>query len=320
MSFGTTIQQGSFTKTDDNSHVLTLRSGFDWIKIVNHTQAADTNNGYGFEYFWQYGMGTTGIMKYHPAADHTVAVDEVASAFTSIDSSANPLTALVAVTAGTNATRPVYSTGSTAGLSDGDIVRITGTAHTNINGLDFMVDDVTLNTSFRLANTLSRAPGVIAGADGYWRKVKYDPIFSPRGRTIANITQANPGVVTTLVDHGYTTGDKVRLTIPAGTAGGGMIELNNQTVTVTVIDSATFSIGIDTSGYTAFTYPLAAVYYTPSMVTPVGITGTSTYVEGFDDATKNNSIIGVELSGGTTGPGGNNGDTIYWMAGKSFNI
>jgi len=317
MSFGTTIQQGSFTKTDALSYNLVLRSGFDWIKVVNITQAAATNNGYGFEYFWQYGMGSTGVMKYHPAGDHTVAVDTSANAFTSFDSSENPLTALVAITGGTNATQPVYSTASTSGLSDGDIVRVTGTAHTDINGLDFSIDTVVTNTSFRLANTLQQAPGVIAGANGYWRKVKYDPIFYPRSRNIANITQANPGVVTTLVDHGFTTGQKVRMTIPSG---GGMVELHDQLVTVTVVDAATFSIGVDTSAYTAFAYPLAGVAYTPSMVTPVGLEATSTYAGTLGDATYNNAEIGVTLAGGTTGPGGNNGDTIYWMAGKSFNI
>ena len=33
--------------------------------------------------------------------------------------------------------------------------------------IDFSVDTVTLNTSFRLANAIATAPGVIAGAAGF---------------------------------------------------------------------------------------------------------------------------------------------------------
>lgn len=64
---------------------------------------------------------------------------------------------------------------------------------------------------------------------------------------ITAITQANPGVVTAPF-HGLTTGDEVYL---AGILG--MVELNGRVVTVTVLSPATFSIGIDTTGFGAFT-------------------------------------------------------------------
>jgi len=65
--------------------------------------------------------------------------------------------------------------------------------------------------------------------------------------SITGITQANPGVITD-VAHGRTTGDELELS-----AIGGMTELNGQTVTITVLTADTFSIGVDTSAYTAYT-------------------------------------------------------------------
>ena len=66
---------------------------------------------------------------------------------------------------------------------------------------------------------------------------------------ITNITQANPAVVTTQDDHEFTTGDSIYLT-----GISGMIDLNNTSYTITVIDSTSFSLdGIDSSSYDEYT-------------------------------------------------------------------
>lgn len=64
---------------------------------------------------------------------------------------------------------------------------------------------------------------------------------------ISAITKANPGVVTDN-GHGYTTGDRVYLA-----SIGGMTQLNGRYVTVTVTGANTYSIGIDTTGFTTYT-------------------------------------------------------------------
>lgn len=64
---------------------------------------------------------------------------------------------------------------------------------------------------------------------------------------VTNITQANPGVVTTALNHGLTTGD---LETISGVVG--MVPLNGVLVTVTVIDEKNFSIGVNTLGYPAY--------------------------------------------------------------------
>lgn len=64
---------------------------------------------------------------------------------------------------------------------------------------------------------------------------------------IDNITQANPGVVTTRWAHGYTTNDPVRLVDVVG-----MTEVNDLDFTVTVLSTTTFEIDRDTTSDTAY--------------------------------------------------------------------
>lgn len=65
--------------------------------------------------------------------------------------------------------------------------------------------------------------------------------------TITAITQANPGEVTATA-HGLATGDYVLIKSVAG-----MTEVNDTWFTVTVLDANTFTIGVNTTTYTAYT-------------------------------------------------------------------
>ena len=67
-------------------------------------------------------------------------------------------------------------------------------------------------------------------------------------QTIVSITKANPGVVTTALPHGLTTGNQGMFT---GLVG--MTQLNNVLVTVTVVNSTSFSIGVNTTSYGTYT-------------------------------------------------------------------
>lgn len=62
---------------------------------------------------------------------------------------------------------------------------------------------------------------------------------------VSGITRANPGVVTTVNKHNYTTGQSVTLSGVNPSAYDG-------TYTVTVLTPYTFSLGVDTSGYAAY--------------------------------------------------------------------
>ena len=63
---------------------------------------------------------------------------------------------------------------------------------------------------------------------------------------IANITQANPGVVTTTVAHGRSNGDELYHADVAG-----MTEVNGNVYTIANVTATTYEI-VDTSGFTAF--------------------------------------------------------------------
>ncbi|MBV8166218.1 MAG: hypothetical protein JO021_05455 [Alphaproteobacteria bacterium] len=65
-------------------------------------------------------------------------------------------------------------------------------------------------------------------------------------RTVTAITRADPGQLTATA-HGYATGDTVYV---SGVVG--MTEINGQFLTVTVVDADTFTVGIDTTGYSAY--------------------------------------------------------------------
>ena len=70
-----------------------------------------------------------------------------------------------------------------------------------------------------------------------------------RNILIDSITQSNPCVVTTEVNHNLTTGDQVNFF-----GVGGMTELNGTLAFVTVITPNSFSLnGVDSTGFTAFT-------------------------------------------------------------------
>jgi len=324
MAYGTIIQSDHFVAVAGPT-TIRLRSDVDWMRVYDPV-GANAAAAVGFEYYWQRGMavGTGGIL-FHGAASTVVNSGFLVAplGFSLFDSSSALLGATIAVTAGTNATQPVYNTGNTGILMDGGVVRIFATAQTDINGLDFTVDQVNPGVSFRLANAIQQAPGVVAGAGGFWKYIAPDAAtyaaMYPGNRSIANITQANPGIITTLVDHGYTTGQKVRLRIYPGT---GMEQLNGQLVTVTVINAGSFSIGVDTTGYTAYAYPLAGFVFTPSEVIPVG--EDITYVNNLADATENRHYLGIVLGYDAAGtglaPAGVAGHTMYWIAGKSENL
>ena len=331
---GTISEQGVITSTG-NDYTIKLVSDVDFLHVYNWTRSnAGIAAATGVEWYWQRGMLVNdGLVEGYAAGGAFPYIKGTCSAllsggFTLINSSTRiPGAAVLFLnSAGSNAVQPVYLVAAITGLSNGAIVRMQSTAQTNLNGLDFSIDAVAAGT-FRLANALATAPGIVvaAGAGITYRLVaanidEYNKYY-PSRRTIANITQAAAGVVTTLVDHSLTTGQQVRINVPAGC---GMIELNGQLVTVTVINASTFSINVDTTGYTAFNFPLpAAVAFTPAEMVPVGIS--PFYNTSITAALVDNDFRGIKLSSFNTGaifwaPAGTAGDVIYWQAGKSSNV
>jgi hypothetical protein len=371
-----------------NPTTIQIPSNADWVSVRNFTESgvAGTSGAYfngtanafvGVEFFWQRGMAAgAAFVKYYTNGAAVITGDTIATGgFTLYDPSGQSIGAQpllgnpVATTASTNVTRPVVSTGNTAGISVGTVVRLSNTAQTDVNGIDFVVGAVTANTSFTLltaTNALATAPGAIGGA-GFYRIVynANSKLFYPRLRYVVNITQAANAQVSTSVAHGLTPGQEVRFNIPTVS---GMTQLNPQldnnyfpqsssvaAIVLTVVDDYNFTININTTSYTAFTWPTIAQQPSsfPS-VTPFGedtatslasntaqvptIAGQQIFNTNsgiLADSTVNTGYLGMVLGNGGTGviatvpvlgPSGavtwtagnvGTGDTMYWLAGKS---
>lgn len=196
-----------------------------------------------------------------------------------------------AITAATNAEVTI----ATHGYSNGDVVRLhTTTGMLQIAGFDFVIDTVTTNT-FELAG-LPAAAFVAAATAVTARRVRVPQAYEPRRKNITLISQANPGVVTTGTNHGYSTDDRVRLRVPAI---NGMVEADDLLVTVTNVSATTFSIGIDTTTFSTFVFPTsaqAAAGERRADVVPVGENG-----QDLTDAIDNRSFQGIEIGSSVVG-------------------
>jgi hypothetical protein len=324
--------QGKFTSTGANK-ILNIRSDVDWINVYNYTAAAQAAADLGFQYYFQRGMAQgRGIIyaKLGAVANDPITVGEIGATlgFYLIDTSVNVPGASVALTSVSAGATPVVATGNTAGLADGDIVRLYNvTGGLQLNGLDFTIDTINANVSFELAYMVQI---VLTGA-GTFRKIPYNPIYYPRARYISSITQAAQAVVKLTVTHGYKVGQVVRFIVPsvAGSAVSyGMTEINNLQGTILAIDlvNNTITVDIDSSGFTAFAFPttaLAASGFTPAQVVPIGQNTAESLDAGVDiltDATVNEALVGIQLIAGAFSPAGQANDVIYWVAGKSFSI
>ena len=86
------------------------------------------------------------------------------------------------------------------------------------------------------------------------------------GTAISNITQADPGVVTTSASHGLENGDTVWLYDVVG-----MTEVNGETYTVANKTATTFELsGVDTSGFTAYSSAGSVGKFTTNTITGIG--------------------------------------------------
>lgn len=103
-----------------------------------------------------------------------------------------------------------------------------------------------------------------------------NPIYKPAVRDILSITQAFPAVVTTTFDgttpgdNSYLTGLIVRLFIPNNY---GMVQLNQEIFTITVLTSSTFSIPVDARFFDPFVIPTEVALqplFNPAQVVPIG--------------------------------------------------
>jgi len=82
-------------------------------------------------------------------------------------------------------------------------------------------------------------------ADAIFRSIPDISVLTGSVLQVATFTKANPGVVTTNLNHGYSTGQVV-------TISGSNPSVWNGTYTITVLTPTTFSVGVNTSAYATY--------------------------------------------------------------------
>lgn len=125
--------------------------------------------------------------------------------------------AAVAISSFTPGTTTVWTTGAVHGLQVGDTVRVYSlTSAPQFGGLVMTVTAVGSTTTF---TTLLDSTGATTSV-GFMQKIgnyliQNTSLYYPQNRVIAKITNANPMVVTTLVQQNYYVGDVVTFDIPS---------------------------------------------------------------------------------------------------------
>ena len=173
--------------------------------------------------------------------------------------------------------QPTVFTAAGHGFQVGDNVRIVNvTSAPQIAGLTMTVTAVTTNTFTTLLDTTNALTSVFTVYKVGNVNIPSRSLYYPENRVVAKITQANPMVVTTLVQQNYQVGDVVRFAIPSAY---GMQQLNSTTngyplqFTVSAVNNAvgtqtvTFA-NVNSTAFTAFVSLLAAQYPTsfPQMI------------------------------------------------------
>jgi hypothetical protein len=307
---------GSFISTGVATFIA-LPAGFDTITVYNYTART--------RFYFQKGMPQgQGLITTQAGATNVIAAT---LGFYIQDSSVTTPGLSTAITAVSGAAIPVVSGVSTGLITNTSIVRLFNAAGAvQLNGIDFTVGTIAPG-SIPLAHMaqIVNAPGIAAGT---YVVVPFNPYYYPSTRVITGISQAAQAVVTLSVTHTYVVGQKIRFKV---SAAFGMYQINDIEATIVAIGAVgvngtttnTITVDVNTTGFTAFAFPLTAdAGFTPAMVVPLGENMAFALGAGSDylaDSVRNVAQTGVLLMGAATGPAGVNADVIYWNATKSFN-
>jgi len=314
-----TILSGAFTSTGQNKFIP-LVPGVKRITVYNQTQsAASQTTAVAVQHLWleDFAQNSKLTTFKSNAANAANLIQYITSnGFQIQDETLNPTGTLNATITGiSTATPPVVTTSPAHGLVAGNVVRLYNvTGAQQLGGIDFTVGNGTLtSTTF----SLDYMTPIAVATTGSWAKINFSSPFYPRHRYITEISVASEAEVTFSVTHGYQVGQVIRLSVPAAY---GMPQIDGMQGTITAVNTTTntVTLDIDSSSFTAFTFPLsAATPFSPAIAVPVGMDTAIALAEDVDilsDATVNTAEYGMLLVGGANNPAGANNDEIFWVA------
>lgn len=347
----TTTQSGTFVSTG-LPVIIPIRTGIDWFKVWNYTQAGVTPTVQynGFEFTWFNGMAPgTGIIQYMGAASgasagsNVVYTDTLVSGgFTLLDTSFyTTSTVQVGTTPFLSHASSAVGTFASNVFLVGQTVRLTNVIGglLSLNGIELTVTAVTGTTAtFGYLNSTTGNGFSSSANTGFTATlIPNQPEFYPRRRTITSIVPGATTVVTLSVTHQFTVGQEVRFRIPL--PYGTISNLDTIKGTIIAINPSTNTITLDTpSSGLVWAWPGDQQPLTFAQIVPVG--ENSPYVQNniilnpqnpIADATVNRAILGMYLGTGgfgvfnpaqaLSGPAGTPAtpnDVIYWQGGCNF--
>lgn len=333
----TILTAGSFTQgATATSQKISLPSGCDYFETYNVTQMAATNPNTVIKGQWfgsKFGTGASaaggGMKVVKTTADLT---DDFAAGngFTYVTTvpqiEAQNAAAITAITAAS----PAVVSQTSHGYSAGDIIQFYGTTGMlQISGMNFQISTVNANDY-----TLLGLPAVgfaAAATAGYTRRISKYLAVDPQFLYVTAISKATSAVVTCSVDPSlyYVVGMKVHFSVPYSF---GMTEMNQQTGTITAIDSATYqmTVDIDSTAFTTFAFPASTSSPTAQLFATVSPAGAKTTIDqntgvttGYDFQYQpfrtGQFTPYMFLASGAQAAAGAASDTVNWIAYKFEN-
>jgi hypothetical protein len=279
------VAGGKFTLTTAN-----IASGLDLecqsqsppdFVILRSLSWGEANDAQAIEWFWERSLaqGTAkGILQSSAAANAPAMTTALlTSGGISTYDTANPPTFAALASSDINKTTFVATMANTGSIAVGDYVRVTVPVDMyQVSSYVFQVTAVTVNTSITLGYMASAVtaglPAFASNADTA-NITKFIPNrMYPRYGFIGWISQATQAVVYFTATNDFTPGEIVSFRV---SSDYGMEEINNvQARVLSVTNSATVSsitIDLDTTGFTAFSFPTSATALTgvsPAVVLP----------------------------------------------------
>jgi hypothetical protein len=251
----------------------------DWVIVKNITDWGDTTavTALQSEWFSSMAQGSYIGLSQTVTTDALTTTSGTSGGFTFIDQTNPPTFTKVAITA-LNGTTGVVSTGTTTGINVGDFVRLINvTGALEVSSIAFQVTAVSAGVSITLgmlATAVTAGLVVANGTTGFYQKV-YTNFMYPKLSPILFVSSATQAKVYFAKPNDFTVGELVDFQIPTAY---GLTQLNNLTGTpvagatsnppgaariLVVTNTATESsitINYDTTGFTAFQFPLSAAY------------------------------------------------------------
>ena len=338
----TILNGGSFTSTGVGVKIP-VPSSADYFRTWNITQMALTGSVcVGGEWFGpKFGAGASPVndgLRWRKAGSSAILIDafstsSASAGFTYVTTAPTVEPANVSGFTMTAANPAVVTQTNT--YSNGDLLRIyVTTGDLTLGGIVAQISSVSGAGYTLLGLPATAANGFTAVTVASTRRISKFEAVDPQMLYITNISQAASAVVSVSVDPSnyYVVGNKIHFSVPSSF---GMTQMNQLTGTITAINIAATTntaaynvvVDIDSTAFTAFTFPASALSPTVALFATLAPAGSQTsfnpvtlvqtgYEFNLTPFHTGEFTPYMYLGAGAASPAGANADVINWMSYK----